>query len=164
MLPQPRLQNAVTETERQYTRPGLYSSRSGTPAIDPYSTQTSDKSGAKGSNRQTSAMQPSFAPVLQPKHQRPVSCEFGTSGWAASQHNTSEHMVLHMPRRLSLERPPANAAASRASTTAQQTLRQNSSLQAAIPRRPASVQRNQSAKRPSSQQRQQPAHTHAASE
>lgn len=160
MLPQTKLQHAITEPEGQYSRQGLYSSRSGTPAVEPYSAQIPDKSGARGSSRQASAMQPSFAPALQNRHQRPVSREFG---WAAPQHKTPEHNVLHGARRLSLERPPANAAAVRVLATAQHTLRQNSPLQGAHPRRPTSGQRNQSAQRPSSQ-RLQSANTHTASE
>lgn len=151
MLPLTHLQQAKPQPERQYSSQGFSSSRSGTPALDSLSAYEADATAARGLSHQSSALQPSFRSVLQPKQYRPVSRDSGNSAWAAPQHSPSE---LQGPRHMSLDRPPSNAA-SRLPVTRQHASRQSTASPATSVQRPASVQRQQSAARPASMQRQQ---------
>ena len=138
-------------------------SRSGSPAVMdlPYGPPPEDSKAiwiGYGLN-----VQPSMKAVLQPKHRRPVSREVGTSAWAAAPHKVLEQHVYSRPLasgQASSDRPLNHAAMCRPSD--QQILRQYSSPQAVTHlQRPASVQRKQSARPASKQQRSPFAESHA---
>lgn len=148
--------------ERHHSNQGLYATRSSTPAPGSPSTHLTDAATARGSMPPVSALQPSFRPVLQPKHPRPVSRDPGNSAWPAPQHADPGQNLLHGTRQLSANRPSSNAA-SRALTSTQHALRRNTASQAVHIQQPASSQRQHSA-RPASSHRLNSANRHTTCE
>lgn len=161
MLPQTRSRNTTVQSEQQFSNQGFCASRSGTPApgAPAYS---ADLAAARSSSQQMSALQPSFRPVLQAKHSRPMSREAGISARAAAQHATSDLHLMHTTRQPKLDRPLSHTA-SRSPATTQHAMRRNTASQASSSQQPAIVQRQQSA-RPGSGHQSQSATAHAACE